>query len=60
VIELDNLEQNSWRYLKGVGEIIQQGVNVQAPGNPPSNISGGALGYFGAWGKTIYKVTINN
>jgi hypothetical protein len=59
VVELENLEQNSWKYLKGVGEIIQQGVNVQAPGNPPSNISGGALGYFGAWGTSIYKVVIN-
>jgi hypothetical protein len=58
-VELDNVEINSWRYLKGVGEIISQGVNVQAPGNPPSNIVGGALGYFGAWGKYTYKVFIN-
>lgn len=58
MVELDNLELSTWRYLKGLSEIIQQGVNVQAPGNPPSNISGGALGYFGALGVSRYKAFI--
>lgn len=57
-VELLNLERSTWRYLKGLGETIDQGVNVQAPGNPPSNIEGGALGYFGAWGISTYKTVV--
>ena len=54
-IELLNLERNTWRYFKGLSESIQQGVNSQAPGNPPSNIKGGALGIFGAWGSSNWR-----
>lgn len=57
-VELLNLERNTWRYYKGVSESIQQGVNSQAPGNPPSNFSGGALGIFGAWGSSSYQVIV--
>jgi hypothetical protein len=58
IVELDNLELSTWNYFKGLSEIIQGGVNVQAPGNPVSNITGGALGYFGAWGAYHYRVII--
>lgn len=58
VVELLNLERNTWRYFKGISESIQQGVNSQAPGNPPSNFSGGALGIFGAWNSSIYRVIV--
>ena len=51
-VELQNLERNTWRYLKGISESVQQGVNSQAPGNPPSNITGGALGILGAYGSS--------
>ena len=57
-VELLNLERNTWRYFKGVSESIQQGVNSQAPGNPPSNFSGGALGIFGAWGTSSYQIIV--
>ncbi len=53
-VELLNLERNSWRYFKGLSESIQHGVNSQAPGNPPTNFSGGALGLFGAWGSSSW------
>ena len=58
VVELLNLERNTWRYFKGLSESVQQGINSQAPGNPPSNISGGALGIFGAWGYSSYRVKL--
>lgn len=58
VVELLNLERVTWRYLKGMSESIQQGFNSQAPGNPPTNLSGGALGIFGAWGTSVYRVII--
>jgi hypothetical protein len=51
-VELQNLERNTWKYLKGISESVQQGVNSQAPGNPPTNITGGALGVFGAYGSS--------
>ena len=58
LVELENIERSTWRYFKGLSETIQQGVNLQAPGTPPSNLSGGALGYFGAWGTSTYRVII--
>ena len=53
-VELLNLEKNTWKYFKGLSEAIQQGVNSQAPGNPPTNISGGALGIFGAYSSSAW------
>jgi hypothetical protein len=58
IVELLNLERNTWRYFKGISESIQQGVNSQAPGNPPSNFTGGALGIFGAWSSSSYRVIV--
>ena len=56
IVELLNLERCTWKYFKGISESIQQGVNSQAPGNPTSNFSGGALGIFGAWGSSTYRI----
>jgi len=58
VIELLNLERCTWKYFKGLSESIQQGVNSQAPGNPPTNFTGGALGIFGAWGLSSCRIIV--
>jgi len=58
VVELLNLERCTWKYLKGMSESIQQGINSQAPGNPPTNLTGGALGIFGAWGLSSCRVIL--
>lgn len=58
VVELLNLERCTWRYYKGMSESVQQGINSQAPGNPPTNLSGGALGIFGAGGSSVYRTII--
>lgn len=58
LVELLNLERSTWRYFKGLSESIQQGVNSQAPGNPPTNLTGGALGIFGAWGSSSYRIIV--
>lgn len=57
-IELYNLDRCTWKYYKGISDILQQGPGLQSPGNPPTNISGGALGYFGAWGRSIFKIIV--
>ena len=57
-VELYNLERSTWRYYKGLSESIEQGVNSQAPGNPPSNFTGGALGVFGAGGISSYRLIV--
>lgn len=57
-VELYNMEHSAWRYLKALGETVQQNVNSQAPGNPPTNLSGGALGYFGVWSVTTYETVV--
>lgn len=59
VVELLNLERNTWRYFKGLSESVRQGINSQAPGNPPSNITGGALGIFGAWGYSSFRTRLS-
>jgi hypothetical protein len=58
VVELLNLERCTWKYYKGMSESVQQGINSQAPGNPPTNLSGGALGIFGAGGSSVYRIII--
>jgi len=58
IVELLNLDRSTWRYFKGISESILQGVNSQAPGNPPSNITGGALGIFGAWNSSSYRIIV--
>ncbi len=57
-VELFNMERTAWRYLKALGETVQQSVNSQAPGNPPTNLSGGALGYFGVWSISTYETVV--
>jgi hypothetical protein len=57
-VQLLNLERTTWKYFKSMSEAIQQGVNSQAPGNPPTNFSGGALGIFGAWGSSSYRIIV--
>jgi hypothetical protein len=58
IVELLNLDRSTWRYFKGISESILQGVNSQAPGNPPSNITGGAWGIFGAWNSSSYRIIV--
>jgi hypothetical protein len=58
IVELLNLEKSTWKYFKGMSESIMQGVNSQAPGNPTSNFSGGALGIFGAWGSSASRIIV--
>mgnify|MGYP001382683672 CR=1 FL=1 len=58
VVELCNLDQSTWKYYKAVNDILQQGAGLQSPGNPASNISGGALGYFGAMGRSFFKIIV--
>ena len=53
-VELLNVEKTTWKYFKGLSEAIQEGVNSQAPGNPPSNLTGGALGIFGAYSSSVW------
>ncbi|HEY3388529.1 MAG TPA: DUF4249 domain-containing protein, partial [Prolixibacteraceae bacterium] len=57
-VELLNLDRSTWKYFKGMSESIQQGVNSQAPGNPPTNFTGGALGIFGAWASSSYRSVV--
>jgi hypothetical protein len=58
IVDLYNIDKCTWKYYRGLNDILQQGPGLQSPGNPPSNISGGALGYFGAWGKSSFKIIV--
>lgn len=58
MVELYNLDRCTYKYYRGLNDILQGGPGMQSPGNPPTNISGGALGYFGAWGKSVFKIIV--
>lgn len=52
VIELSSIDQATHLYFKTLQDAIGgAGAQSAAPGNPVSNLSNGALGYFGAWSK---------
>lgn len=54
VIELRNINEGSYNFWKGVQS--QTGASA-SPGNPPSNISNGALGYFSTYaGNSVYFI----
>jgi hypothetical protein len=44
-VEMQNIDKNVYRYFTALLSVQQ---NATTPANPPTNISGGALGYFSA------------
>ncbi|HEY5367495.1 MAG TPA: DUF4249 family protein [Hanamia sp.] len=55
-VEMNCVDENVYNYLNGLLQISSPGS--PSPGNPPSNISGGALGYFSANTKTARVVDV--
>jgi hypothetical protein len=48
-LEMMCIDERVYQYLFGLSEAVNTGLNAAAsPGNPPSNIGGGCLGYFSA------------
>lgn len=51
------IDERVYQYFFGLSQTLSTGLNAPAsPGNPPSNISGGCLGYFSA--HTVQSKTI--
>lgn len=51
--ELASIDYPTWLYFKTIQDALSgAGISSAAPGNPTTNIEGGALGYFGAWSKS--------
>jgi len=50
IVELQSVDNPVYEYLSTLSDIVENrgGNNPANPGNPNTNISGGALGYFGA------------
>ena len=60
-IELIRFDRAVHDYFSNLAEIISEGGpggGTAAPGNPPSNWSGGALGYFGAFSRDSLEVSL--
>jgi len=55
-VEMDCVDENVYNYFNGLLQISSPGS--PSPGNPPTNITGGALGYFSANAKTLRVVEI--
>ena len=57
VVELRSIDEGSYDYYLSVNALLESGfVGSATPANPTTNISGGALGYFGA--STVSRDTI--
>ncbi len=55
-VQMNCVDENVYNYLNGLLQISSPGG--PAPGNPPSNITGGVLGYFSANTKTSRFVEV--
>lgn len=56
-IQRNQIDENIYRYWYGV---LMQNPGAAAPANPPSNISGGALGYFSAQTSITLRMVISD
>lgn len=56
--ELASLDKETHLYFKTLQDALTGGFGSAAPGNPTTNFSSGALGYFGAWSKEVQTFII--
>ncbi|NOQ25460.1 MAG: DUF4249 family protein [Bacteroidales bacterium] len=60
VVELVNIDEGVYNYFNTLSSIVGSGgMSSSIPANPNSNISNGALGYFGAFSFTCDTIIIN-
>jgi hypothetical protein len=58
-VEMRSIDRNIYNYFTALNQIAGNGpVGGTTPTNPPSNITGGALGYFSAHTKQVQSITI--
>lgn len=59
-VDLRNIDQATYNFYTTLSEIIidMGGGNSAAPGNPISNIQGGAIGYFGSFSSAKARVVV--
>ncbi len=58
-VEMRSIDKNIYTYFTAVDQLIGDGPNGGiSPANPPSNINGGALGYFSAHTSQVRSITI--
>jgi len=56
-VELYTIDEASFEYFKVLAMMNQGGMST-APGNPPSNIEGGAIGVFSARNKDVKTISV--
>jgi hypothetical protein len=49
MVEMMMIDKANYNYLIGLSNALNAGPFTAAPANPPTNIQGGALGFFGAY-----------
>lgn len=49
LVEMVSMDEANYRYYVGLANNLNSGPFSVAPANPPSNLNGGALGFFGAY-----------
>ncbi len=59
-VDLRNIDQATYNFYATLSEIIinMGGGNSAAPGNPITNISGGAIGYFGSFSNAKARIVV--
>jgi hypothetical protein len=58
MVEMIMMDASNYRYFTGLSSTIDSGPFSAAPANPPTNIEGGALGFFGAYSTDSLTVMI--
>jgi hypothetical protein len=53
-VELMGIDKNNYDYFLSLIRTSSPGGNGSTPGNPPSNIEGGAIGIFGAYSLDVF------
>jgi hypothetical protein len=57
-VEIFSIDKDLYRYFSMLNDVTSSGINFSTPYNPRSNLTSGALGYFGSWSFVSDSLTI--
>lgn len=58
LVEMVSMDEANYRYYVGLANNLNTGPFSVAPANPPSNLNGGALGFFGAYTTDTIRIIL--
>lgn len=58
LVEMVSMDEANYRYFVGLSSNLNSGPFSAAPANPPTNLNGGALGFFGAYTTDTIRIIL--